>query len=318
MIPADRVIGVAFMLFGAAWVVFLFPEIYYRLSAKMSINILTAWKRYMVICVILVMTSPLIYCITFSENFETALNIYVNSLVNAPYFSLILVVLSICSIYVYHGNFRKTRKASIMGSLLASLNCAFYFLATIFINLHGVLDYFSIMIFTCLFMNACFIPYQAVSWQDFFSGKFGNEVSIGRIRKTLKKGDELYNEVPEFRKFVDEIDAIEPLGKKTISIKMATVDEAYQYAWEWVTRKSVVVFWDRPKVIIARRCFEPTYEYGPVTEDIIRIFIVIKIKEGDGQVDIETSLFPIKETKWEKPAREKTLKVLDEFTFQEN
>jgi hypothetical protein len=169
------------------------------------------------------------------------------------------------------------------------------------------------MIFFSLFLNS-FVPFlQATIWQDFFSGKFGNILNINKIKKTLKKGDELYNEVPDFKKFVDELDSKEPLGKKATSIKMITVDEAYQYACEWITQKSVIVFWDRPKVIVARRCFETLSKYRQLTEDILQVFIYIKFKEGYGQVDIETSLFPIKKTRWRKSILEKTLKVLDEL-----
>lgn len=139
-------------------------------------------------------------------------------------------------------------------------------------------------------------------------------MNTDKIKKLLKKGDELFNEISEIRKFITNSDSMKPLGKKTISIKMITIDEAYQFAYEWVSKKSIIVFWNKPKVILARRCFITIGGYQSFTENILPTFIYIKIIEGYGQVDVDVSLFPLK--KWiprKKILEEKTLKILNEI-----
>jgi hypothetical protein len=318
MAQIESMLIIVLFLIELACMFFFFPKIYYYLSTRLSINFITAWKRYILINVILVMISPTIIGIICAYNIETAINAYINTLVNVPYLSTIHIVISICSIFIYAGNICKTKKASEIGLLLTVLGLVFCWLSTIIIlgiiNPRPITVSIPTLVFLYLDFNG-FVPLiEAILWHDFFSGEFGISWNIDKIKKLLKKGDELYNEVPEFKKFIDDSDSRKPLGKKAISIKLITVDEAYQYAFGWVTQKSVIVFWDKPKIIVARRCFETGNEYGMFTENILQIFIYIKIKEGYEQVDIETSLFPIKKSRRRKIILEKeTLKVLDDL-----
>ncbi len=318
MAQIESMLIIVLFLIDLACMFFFFPKIYYYLSARLSIFFITAWKRYILINVILVMISPTIIGMMYAYNTETAINAYINTLVEVPYLSTIHIVISVCSIFIYAGKRCKTKKASGIGLLLTVLGLVFYWLSTIImlgkINTRPITVSIPALVFFYLDFN-CFVPLiEAILWHDFFSGEFGISWNIDKIKKLLKRGDELFNEVPEFKKFIDDSASRKPLGKKSISIKLITVDEAYQYAFGWVTQKSVIVYSEKPRIIVARRCFETGNEYQMYTENILQTFIYIKIKEGYGQVDIEISLFPLKKFKLRKNILEKeTLKVLNEL-----
>ena len=317
MTTLDGIMIIVFLLIELACIFYFFPKIYYYLSGKLSINFFMAWERFILINVILMMISPIITGIMVANNIETTIHTYVSTLTTAPYLSIIHIINSVCLVYIYAGKRCKTKKASRTGAILTGLGLASCWLSIILILkiINPPPTTNPLMIFDLYFFFNCIVALiEAFSWFDFYSGEFRYTLNTDKIKKLLKKGDELFNEISEIRKFITNSDSMKPLGKKTISIKMITIDEAYQFAYEWVSKKSIIVFWNKPKVILARRCFITIGGYQSFTENILPTFIYIKIIEGYGQVDVDVSLFPLK--KWirrKKILEEKTLKILNEI-----
>jgi hypothetical protein len=273
---------------------FLVPRIYYHLTNKFSVNSLKAWRLYIVFNLLLTLISPIIIGFMGLGDINEAINAYIS----VPFLSLSSIIVSASLLYIFYNEHIWSSKISLLTNTLVILNILLFWLTVIFMkagNLlsEGIVGYLFGLLFFYLFFNPFGTWIDVIVWNDIFSGKFEVLWSLEKVKKVMVKGNELYDVIPEFKKMVDGVTLKKSWGNRLVTFNLSSVDESYQKVYEWIRKKTFVVYLDKPNRIIARKSFVTGGRYNALSDKIPPVFLDCKVGHSGLNSEITLSIYPV-------------------------